>query len=195
MHISCVLCIKMCSLYISRISSQGEWWVMCQASISRVKTGDNESCWKCHLFTLFTLKKVIKPFVVRVRAGIEVVESWREKKWECKGFLAAQCSSTEKGILQSMFYLSESQLKKQRAGLHEGGHRRSEEGRRAEWNVDVAVKRERNESGGGGGGGEQMETDREEGQRDSAKLGHHKRTPSHLWRAEWRLTEVDDPRH
>lgn len=97
----------------------------------------------------------------------------------CKGFLAAL---KEKRVLQSMFNFSESQLEKQRAGSHERGHRRSEEGRRAEGNVDIAVKRERNESGGGGE--EQMKTDREEGQRDSAKLGHHKRTPSHLWRAE-----------
>lgn len=48
--------------------------------------------------------------------------------------------------------------------------------------MEVAGKRERNESGGGRE--EQMETEREEGQRDSAKLGHHKRRPGHLWRAE-----------
>lgn len=58
-----------------RISSQRKWWVMCQASISRVKTGDIESCWKCQFFSLFTLKKVTKSFVVRVRGGIEVMES------------------------------------------------------------------------------------------------------------------------
>jgi len=42
--------------------------------------------------------------------------------------------------------------------LHERGRRRSEEGRRAESNVEEAVERANNESGGGGE--DQMETER-----------------------------------
>lgn len=53
---------------------------------------------------------------------------------------------------------------------------------------------ERNESGGGGGEGH-METEREEEQRDCAKQGNHERRPSPLQRAEWRLTQIDGPRH
>lgn len=59
--------------------------------------------------------------------------------------------------------------------------------------VEEAVETERNESGGGGE--DQMETEREEGQRDCAKLGYHAKRPSHLLRAEWRLTQIDGPRH
>lgn len=55
------------------------------------------------------------------------------------------------------------------------------------------MERVRNESGGGEE--DQMETEREEGQRDCAKHGYHIRRPSHLRRAEWRLTQIDGPRH
>lgn len=41
---------------------------------------------------------------------------------------------------------------------------------------------------------EQMEKEREEGWREGAKRGSHKRRPSHLRRAEWGLTQIDDPR-
>lgn len=57
--------------------------------------------------------------------------------------------------------------------------------------VVEAVQRERGESGGGGE--DQMETERERGQRDGAKQGYHVR--SYLQRAEWRLTRIDGPRH
>lgn len=59
--------------------------------------------------------------------------------------------------------------------------------------VEEAVERERNESGGGRE--DQMETEREERQRSCAKQGYHARRPSHLQRAEWRLTQIDGPRH
>lgn len=71
--------------------------------------------------------------MARERGGIEVKESLGEKSGWVRAFLQHSTAAIkEKRILQSIFYLSESQLEKWRAGLCEGGQRRSEEGRRAE---------------------------------------------------------------